>query len=308
MNIRFRRYMRTHRANHLGGLVLPGRYEVRLMVNGRSYKQPLEVAMDPRVDVSNTALAQQLEMERRVDHLVTASYDFYQQAARVRAALADSEKAGTADARQHGSSTVKEFDQKALKIQGAESTGGGGGGAAGKPKPTFALLNRELGSLATTIEGADAAPTPAMQTAYQDYCHDLATTATSWNEFDEDRLGESERSASKTANACGHRFTRYSPGGLQITAIIWQNDISANTGPANAKLRRDGPIAASIASRRARMASKKIFVNVGIRNARETTSPDSATSIECQCVAEDIAKLIRIEIGEFTMLRQRSLG
>jgi DNA replication initiation complex subunit (GINS family) len=124
--------------------------------------------MDPRVDVSNTALAQQLEMERRVDHLITVSYDFYQQAVRFRAALPEA---------------AKEFDQKALKIQGVEATGGGGGAGAGKPKPTFALLNRELGQLATTIEGADAAPTPAMETAYEDYCRDLVTTATSWNDL-----------------------------------------------------------------------------------------------------------------------------
>ena len=40
---------------------------------------------------------------------------------------------------------------------------------------------QELGSLATMVDGSDAAPTEAMMTAYQDYCRDLASVATEWN-------------------------------------------------------------------------------------------------------------------------------
>jgi photosystem II stability/assembly factor-like uncharacterized protein len=167
----------------LGALALPGKYEVRLTVNGQTFKQPLEVGMDPRVDVSAPALAQQFEMEKKVIDLVAVSYEFHQGAARLRDALAASQK--KLEQQPDASATVtalKDFDQKAVKIQGSEGGGGGPRGGA-KPKPTFALLNRELGALATTVDGQDAAPTPAMQTAYSDYCRDLTTTVQSWNEL-----------------------------------------------------------------------------------------------------------------------------
>ena len=154
----------------LGPLALPGKYEVRLTVNGQTFKQPLEVAMDPRVDVSNNALERQLELEKKVIDLVAVSYKFYRQAASLRQEIS-------------GNTSLKDFDEKAVKIQGSETLGFGGGGGVGKPKPTFALLNRELGSLASMIDGQDAAPTPAMQTAYEDYCHDLANTAANWNQL-----------------------------------------------------------------------------------------------------------------------------
>lgn len=167
----------------LGALALPGKYEVRLTVNGETFKQPLEVGMDPRVDVSATALAQEFEMERQVIDLVAASYEFHQQAGKLREKLADAQR--KLEKQPEASATVtalKDFDQKAIKLQGV---GGGGGGPRGgvKPKPTFALLNRELASLATTVDGQDAAPTPAMQTAFTDYCRDLAATVKGWNDL-----------------------------------------------------------------------------------------------------------------------------
>ena len=45
-----------------GPLVLPGKYQVKLTVEGRTYTQPLEVVMDPRVHMSETALKDQLSL------------------------------------------------------------------------------------------------------------------------------------------------------------------------------------------------------------------------------------------------------
>jgi hypothetical protein len=33
------------------------------------------------------------------------------------------------------------------------------------------------------IDGQDAAPTPAMQTAYEEHCKELTSAVTSWNEM-----------------------------------------------------------------------------------------------------------------------------
>ena len=165
----------------LGPLVVPGDYRVELTVDGRSMRQPLTVAMDPRVDVSSTALNEQLALQQKLADLITASYRFYREAALVRQELAVDEKKLEGE---QGAETEKleKFDADAFKLAGQESAGGGGG-QFGKPKPSFALLNRELSSLESTVDMQDAAPTPAMVTAYQDYCRDLTKVANGWNDL-----------------------------------------------------------------------------------------------------------------------------
>jgi len=165
----------------LGALALPGKYEARLTVNGRTFTQPFEIGMDPRVDVTDNALSQEFDLEQRTIKMVAASYEYHHQAAQLRDAIAAAQK--KVDKQEATAKALKDFDQKVQQLEGADAGFGGGGPRGGRPKPTFALLNRELGSLATVIDGQDAAPTPAMQTAFDDYCHDLTTVATSWNDL-----------------------------------------------------------------------------------------------------------------------------
>ncbi len=121
-------------------------------------------------------------MEQNVVKLVSESYGDYHEALLLHEALIALEKKPEA---QPILPALKALGGKIVKLQGSATGGpGGGGGAAGvKPKPTFVLLNRELGSLATLVDSADAAPTEAMGTAYSDYCRDLASVATGWNEL-----------------------------------------------------------------------------------------------------------------------------
>jgi photosystem II stability/assembly factor-like uncharacterized protein len=162
-------------AEPVGAIALPGKYEVRLTVDGKTYTQPLELTLDPRVDVTPAALAQEFDLEQTVQTLVAQSYEGYHQAL----VLHDAITALKTDL-----PMVKEFDAKVMKFQGSQVGGPGGGGpAGGRQKPTFVLLNRELGSLATAIDSADAAPTEGLNTAYQDYCKDLTTVAAGWNDL-----------------------------------------------------------------------------------------------------------------------------
>jgi photosystem II stability/assembly factor-like uncharacterized protein len=155
----------------LGAIVTPGTYKVRLTVNGRTVERPLTVAMDPRVDVTNDSLAQQLSLESRIIALVQTSYEGFRDAQKLRQVLA-------------ADPAFKEFDQKAQRLQGSDTGfGGGGGGRGGRQSPTFATLNRSIGSLASVVDGQDAAPTPAMQTAYETSCRELATLTQNWNDM-----------------------------------------------------------------------------------------------------------------------------
>ncbi|HTS78320.1 MAG TPA: hypothetical protein VMG40_19080 [Bryobacteraceae bacterium] len=167
----------------LGAIVTPGRYTVRLTVNGRTFEQPLEVAMDPRVDVTPDALNDQLTLERNILDLVASSFDFYKKAVALRQTLAaDQKQIERNSGGDAGITAIKDFDRKAQRVQGGEG-GFGGGGRGGRQQPAFASLNRSIGSLASIVDGQDAAPTPVMQSAYEGYCRDLVTAVESWNQL-----------------------------------------------------------------------------------------------------------------------------
>jgi hypothetical protein len=134
----------------LGSIVTPGTYTVRLTADGKTYEQPLVVAMDPRVDVSSEALNQQLSLENKIVDLVALSF---------------------------------EGNKLNPAPEGAgRGGGGGGGGRGGNQAPTFAALNRNLASLLNIVDQQDAAPTPVMEKAYEGYCTQLATLIKNLNE------------------------------------------------------------------------------------------------------------------------------
>jgi hypothetical protein len=177
----------------LGPLVTPGNYRVRLTANGKTFEQPLVVAMDPRVDVSSEALARQLDLETRIIGLVATSYQSYRNALLLRQTVVSDRKELERRAEKHPENdpatqaivALKEFEEKATRMQGSETGfgAGGGGGRGARPAPAFAALNRNLGSLANLVDGQDADPTPVMVTAYEGYCTELATLARNWNDL-----------------------------------------------------------------------------------------------------------------------------
>jgi photosystem II stability/assembly factor-like uncharacterized protein len=57
-----------------GPLAPPGRYTVRLDVDGQTMQRPLEVAMDPRVTISRRVLEEQYVLARRIAALMDRSY------------------------------------------------------------------------------------------------------------------------------------------------------------------------------------------------------------------------------------------
>ena len=115
--------------------------------------------------------------------MVTATYNFNHQVVVLREAVNGIEK----KLQNQDADTVaalKAFDAKVAR-QAAPAGGFGGGGrpGAGRVAPTFGALNGSFGSLATVVDSADSDPTPAMETAYNDYCRDLVTATTSWNDL-----------------------------------------------------------------------------------------------------------------------------
>ncbi len=166
-------------ADPRGPLVVPGKYEVRLTVDGRTYKQPLEVTLDPRVSTAQAELQNQLKLGQSLVKLMAAAYQGHDQAAAMRKTIDSRENSlkGKDDAKA-ALAALKSLDQKAEKLEGGSS---GRFFGAPRPKPSFGLLNNELGSLLTVLEGADMPPTEGMRIAYTDYCKDLNKVGGEWN-------------------------------------------------------------------------------------------------------------------------------
>ncbi len=139
-----------------GAWALPGRYTVKLVVDGASYAQPLVLKMDPRVKTSASDLDKQFGMQRGAMQGMNDSFEALTElkSAReqVKAAMA---KVSSAEAKQK----LSEFDKKAAALEGAAVPGFSGVPAAGKQPENFSTLNQHFARLLAIADAADAAPT-----------------------------------------------------------------------------------------------------------------------------------------------------
>ena len=78
-------YLWEYKDGSRGPLALPGKYEVRLTVDGKSQTAPFEVAMDPRVNVSQADLQKQFDLLIQVRDELSRVYDTVNQIQDVRA-------------------------------------------------------------------------------------------------------------------------------------------------------------------------------------------------------------------------------
>ncbi len=67
--------------------VLPGRYTVKLTVDGHAYTQPLTVTLDPRIRTTPAELAQQLDLMKQINQALTEDHEAFNQIAGLRQQL-----------------------------------------------------------------------------------------------------------------------------------------------------------------------------------------------------------------------------
>jgi len=130
-----------------GPQALPGSYQIRLMVDGKTYTQPLKLTMDPRVKTTPQDLEKQFSLELK---LVQALRQANQTVEDIHAAA----QAGK----------ISTEDEK--KLAGARRRRGEAEPQGGPQQPAFAQVIGNLAQLIVTVDSADAAPTTqAMQAA-----------------------------------------------------------------------------------------------------------------------------------------------
>ena len=141
-----------------GPEVLPGTYQVKLTVAGRTYTAPLEVKLDPRLKVSRADLEKRLDLALKIRDRVSADHDAVNQIRGVRTQLTALEKRLSAD--EHAAALVeaaKALDKKMTAVE--EKLMQTKSKSSEDPLNYPVRLDDRLGALGSAVESADAAPT-----------------------------------------------------------------------------------------------------------------------------------------------------
>jgi hypothetical protein len=166
-----------------GPFVVPGEYSLVLTVNGQTYRQPLTVTLDPRVQASQSDLVKQLTLETSISDQMAVSYDAYEQVRALREAIADRQKSLNPDSANPDATKKDATDAlKALDDQ-AGDTGDGKREDLG-----IGPLNRELARLAFMVESGDARPAALLEASVEQYCQALTKRLTQWHEVNQQKI------------------------------------------------------------------------------------------------------------------------
>jgi photosystem II stability/assembly factor-like uncharacterized protein len=168
----------TPREQPQGPLAAPGSYEVSLTVDGKTYRQPLVVTLDPRVRASQADLEAQLDLARRMSGWMRTSYGAYNEAASLEAALAERQTSLSGHPQAKDAASAAAALEKEL-----EEIKDGTNGTAG-----FGSVNRDLARFMTMIESGDMRPAESARDAARASCESLKNALARWRSINAEGL------------------------------------------------------------------------------------------------------------------------
>ncbi len=188
----------------LGAWAFPGNYTVKLMVDGKSYTQPLVVKMDPRITTSLADLRKQFAMESVSAEGMNQSYEALAQVRSIRAQLKErTTKAGKGKL----VDSIAALDKKCAELEGAAQSSFFGLPPSGKPPENFSTLNQHFAGILAVADSADAAPTTQATAVFEELKTALDSLQAIWKKIkaedvsalnkDLKKAGLSEMDASK---------------------------------------------------------------------------------------------------------------
>jgi photosystem II stability/assembly factor-like uncharacterized protein len=163
-----------------GLMVMPGDYQVRLTVNGHTYEAPLEVRLDPRVNISRAGLERQFAFEQQVLGATTNARDLATAVRDLNAKLAGlekpmSEKREMADVARE----IAKLEQRLKPLLSDESAGG--------PEEALSMtlpgISGTLSEALSVADSADAPPTATAVAATRQAQTALAAARARWDEI-----------------------------------------------------------------------------------------------------------------------------
>jgi photosystem II stability/assembly factor-like uncharacterized protein len=155
-------YLWEYNAGSKGAVAVPGQYQVRLTVGGKSETAPLELKLDPRVHVSSDDLAQQFAMLTQIHEELNQVYDAVNQIQDVRSQVAGLKRRLPENASTKAiTSSADELEKKlvAVREQLINLTISANEDSLAYPPQ----VDAKLAFLAMDVGSADAAPTEAEQ-------------------------------------------------------------------------------------------------------------------------------------------------
>jgi hypothetical protein len=154
-----------------GPWAMPGKYTVRLTVNGQAYERSLSLRMDPRVATSSQDLQMQFDMAK-------GCWDDSARAASIQTqigAVRDQIKTARAKATGDEATRLDALDEKLAGLVGQSS---------GRRRSRFGGgLADDFGGIFGNVEGADVQPTLTMQAGYKALVKQLADLEAAWSEI-----------------------------------------------------------------------------------------------------------------------------
>jgi hypothetical protein len=163
----------------LGAWAMPGKYTVKLTVDGKAYTQPLTVRMDPRIQTSEADLRKQFEMEAGIARGMNESFEALQQVRALRPQLTDragKTKGPLAD-------SLSALDRQAAELEGASQAAFFGVPPSGKQPENLSTLNQHFAQLLNVVDSADAAPTTQASAVYQQLQDALGSLLAQWRKL-----------------------------------------------------------------------------------------------------------------------------
>src|SRR5258707_1976753 len=159
-------------------LAAPGRYEIVLTVDGKTYRQPLLVTLDPRVHVRPGDLEAQVDFARMIDAWMNSSYHSYNDVRTLRAALANVQKALAANsAAKEASDAAQALDKLLSELQDGTNTA-----------PGFGSVNRDVARFVTMIQSGDIRPAKSIVENAAPSCLALQNDLARWRKINAENL------------------------------------------------------------------------------------------------------------------------
>jgi photosystem II stability/assembly factor-like uncharacterized protein len=161
----------------LGAIAIPGRYVVKLIVNGKSQEQPLTLHMDPRIKTPAAELRAQFELETGAVRGMNESFKALAQVRSVREQLAER---SSQTENSPLSASLSAVTKKVAELEGSAESSFFGVPANGKRPENFSTLNQHFGNLLAVADSADSAPTSQAQSAYREEVEALQNLEARW--------------------------------------------------------------------------------------------------------------------------------
>jgi hypothetical protein len=150
---------------------------VKLTVDGKSYTQPLQLKIDPRVKTSSADLAKQFAMQHSAVLAMNRSFEALAEIKSAREQVqAVQGKISSPDAKEK----LADFDKKAAALEGAAVPGLFGLPPSGKRPENFSTLNQRFGQILAIADAADVAPTTATDNVAKELEAALAELSARW--------------------------------------------------------------------------------------------------------------------------------